>query len=159
MDAAGARFRPARPEEAELLGEMTIAGVSYWGHDVNFPENVESLRQNHLPTPEYIEESPVFVLEEDGNVVGFYGLRRHDDFVDLVYMFLETDRIGHGYGRRLWDHAVSQAAPLSDKMRILSDPGATRFYAAMGASKERELDAGNGFRLTLFWYDLPPAAE
>ena len=158
MDAGEARFRPARPDEAELLGEMTIAGVSYWGHDVNFPENVEHLRQNNLPTSAYIEESPVFVLEEQGQVIGFYGLKQHDDFVDLVYMFLEPDRIGHGYGRRLWEHAVSQAARLSDRMRILSDPGATAFYAAMGASKERELDAGHGFRLTLFWYDLPRTA-
>lgn len=136
---------------------MVIDGISYWGHDVNFPDAVEDLKQNNLPTPEYIEQSPVFVVEEYGNVIGFYGLRLHEDFVDLVYMFLKPDRIGGGYGRRLWEHAVSQAGQLSERMRILSDPGAQDFYAAMGASLERQHEAAPGFLLGVFWYDLPQA--
>lgn len=155
MGSVGPRFRRARPEEAELLGAMTIKGISHWGHDVNFPELVEDLKQNDLPTPAYVEGSPVFVLEQDGDVIGFYGLRQHDDFVDLVYMFLELGAIGNGYGRVLWEHAVTQAASLSSRMRILSDPGATGFYAAMGAELERDHEVAPGFLLGVFWYDLP----
>lgn len=154
MAGHGARFRQARPDEAELLGEMTIQGVSYWGHDVNFPDAVEGLRRSGLPTPEYIERSPVFVLEEDSDVAGFYGLKQHDDHVELVYMFLVPDRIGTGYGRMLWEHAVAQARLLSDRMLILSDPESKGFYAAMGASLAGEREAAPGFRLGEFWFDL-----
>lgn len=157
--AGGARFRRARPDEAGLLGEMTIRGVSHWGHDANFPEAVEELRTHGLPTPEYIERCPVFVLEEDGDVAGFYGLEPHDRHVELVYMFLVPDRIGSGYGRRLWEHAVARAAPLGERMLILSDPESTGFYAAMGATLEGEREVSPGFRLGVFWFDLAPAGR
>jgi GNAT superfamily N-acetyltransferase len=159
MGDDGIQFRRARPDEAQLLGEMTIQGVSHWGHDVNFPDAVEGLRRNGLPTPDYIRDSPVFVLEEAGSVTGFYGLKEHDDHVELVYMFLDPDRIGAGYGRILWEHAVGQAARLSDRMQILSDPGSTGFYAAMGATQEGEHEAAPGFRLGVFWFDLPRADQ
>lgn len=94
-------FRRARPVEAETLGNMTIAGLSYWGHDKNFPDLMEDFRQNDLPSQEYIEASPVFVAEEDGKVVGYYGLYNHEDFVDLRFLFLDIDYIGKGYGKVL----------------------------------------------------------
>lgn len=147
-------FRPAEPSEAVALGDMVIAGVGHWGHDVNFPDAVEGLRANGLPTPDYVAASPVFVLEDESGLIGFYGLRVTDDFVDLVYMFLDTDRIGGGHGRRLWDHAVVEAAGHCSRLRFLCDPGAVGFYAAMGAAREKEVEVSPGFRLTVFWYDL-----
>jgi GNAT superfamily N-acetyltransferase len=147
-------FRPARADEASQLGGLVMAGVRHWGHDVSFPEPVADLEANHLPTPEYVEESPVFVLEEDDRRVGFYGLRVHDDFVDLVYMFVDPDRIGGGLGRVLWDHAITEASQHGSRMRILSDPGAVGFYAAMGAELEKDIEVSPGFRLGLFWYPL-----
>ena len=91
-------FRRARGDEADVLGDLTIRGVSYWGHDVNFPELVEDLRNNDLPTAEYIEESPVYVLEEGGERIGFYGLEDRGEHVELRYMFLGTDHIGRDMG-------------------------------------------------------------
>lgn len=155
--ADGSRFRRARPDEAELLGEMTIRGVSHWGHDANFPDAVEDLRNHGLPTPDYIERSPVFVLEQDGDVTGFYGLKPHDGHVELLYLFLEPSRIGTGLGRALWEHAVTEAARTSDRMLILSDPASNGFYAAMGATQDGEREASPGFRLGVFWFDLTSA--
>lgn len=147
-------FRRARGDEADVLGDLTIGGVSYWGHDVNFPELVEDLRNNDLPTAEYIEESPVYVLEEGGERIGFYGLEDRGEHVELRYMFLGTDHIGKGHGRRLWNHAVAQAEEIGTKMRILSDPGAIGFYTAMGARMEGEQEVKPGFALGIFWYEL-----
>lgn len=147
-------FRPADPSEAPLLGRMVLDGVRHWGHDVNHPEAFAGLRDHGLPTADYVATEPAYVLEDEAGVIGFYGLVVEDDFVDLRYMFLEPDRIGGGYGRRLWQHAVREAAKHRSRLRIMSDPGAVGFYAAMGAEREGEIEVSPGFRLTRFWYPL-----
>ena len=148
------RFRRADPAEAERLGEIVIAGVSYWGHDANYPAAVESLRAEGLPTPDYVARSPVFVLEDGDGLIGFYGLGVEPDHVELIYLFLDTDRIGEGNGRRLWDHALIEAARHGHRLLIKSDPMAVGFYEAMGATRGAELEISPGFRLTVLTLDL-----
>ncbi|GAA2035134.1 hypothetical protein GCM10009819_19440 [Agromyces tropicus] len=152
-------FRTARPDDSAALSELTLAGVAYWGHDVNFPEAVQHLREHDLPTPEFIGSNTVEVLVDDDRSVGFYSLSQEDGFVDLVHMFLAVDLIGTGLGRRLFERATGVARGLDERMRILSDPEATGFYAAMGAELEREVEAAPGFRLGLMWLDLREPAE
>lgn len=148
-------FRRARPDEADALGEMALQGITYWGHDKKFPELVESLIQNEMPTSDYIHESPVYVLEEAEKCIGFYGLEDREEFVDLRYMFLDIDYIGQGYGKKLWQHAVKEAPKLGhERMRILSDPKALGFYSAMGAKQIDEHVIKPGFALGIFWFDL-----
>jgi GNAT superfamily N-acetyltransferase len=146
-------FRRADTSEAERLGDMAIAGVSFWGHDVNYPDAVAELRAN-LPTAEDIARSPVFVLEDADGLIGFYQLGIEHDHVELVYLFLETDRIGAGHGRRLWEHAVAEAALHGRRLLIKSDPMAVGFYAAMGANPGPEVEISPGFRLTTFTLEL-----
>jgi len=150
----GLRFRRADPAEAERLGEIVIAGVSYWGHDVNYPAAIESLRAEGLPTRDYVARSPVFVLEDGDDLIGFYGLGVEPDHVELIYLFLDTDRIGAGNGRRLWDHALAEAAKHGTRLVIKSDPMAVGFYEAMGATRGPEVEISPGFRLTVLTLDL-----
>jgi GNAT superfamily N-acetyltransferase len=148
-------FRPANPADATLLGRMVLDGVRHWGHDVNHPEAFAALRDHGLPTADYLTTEPVYVLEDEGRVIGFYGLAvDEEDFVDLRFMFLEPDRIGAGNGRRLWQHAVREAATYRSRLRIMSDPDAVGFYTAMGAEPETEVEVAPEFRLTMFWYTL-----
>ena len=150
----GPRFRRADPSEADRLGEIVIAGVSHWGHDVNYPAAIESLRAEGLPTPDYVAGSPVFVLEDDEGLIGFYGLGVEPDHVELIYLFLVTDHIGAGFGRRLWDHAVIEAAKQGRQLVIKSDPMAVGFYEAMGATPGPEVEISPGFRLTTLTLEL-----
>lgn len=147
-------FRRADPTEAERLGQIVLDGVRHWGHDVKYPEAFAGLRDHGLPTAEDVATEPVFVFEDDAGLIGFYGLVVEVDFVDLRYMFLEPDRIGLGYGRMLWDHAVHEAARHGSRLRIMSDPGAIGFYRAMGAEPEDQIEVAPGFQLTRFWYAL-----
>jgi GNAT superfamily N-acetyltransferase len=147
-------FRSADPDESDVLGRMTLAGVRHWGHDENFPEAVEGLRQNGLPTPDFVTANLVEVLVDQDERVGFYSLATHDDHVELVHMFVDVDRIGSGVGRRLWHRAVSRASSLADRMLIMSDPSAKEFYSAMGARLERDVEVSPGFFLGQMWYDL-----
>lgn len=146
-------FRRAMAHDADLLDEMTLAGVRHWGHHENHPEAYAGLA-DQLETEDGPENHPVFVLEEDGEVVAFYELRDRGDHVELLRMFMRSDLIGQGYGRILWNHAVVQAAQLHDRMLIMSDPGAISFYAAMGATFERSQEVAPGFSLGMYWYNL-----
>lgn len=144
-------FRRARTEEEQLLDEMTLAGMRYWGHHETHPAAFENF-SDQLRTQPGVEEDIAFVLEDDNDVVAFYQLRNHDDHVELLRMFMRTDLIGRGYGRRLWNHAVSQASRTHKLMRIVSDPAATGFYETMGATFERGIEVEPGLVLSVYWY-------
>jgi GNAT superfamily N-acetyltransferase len=124
-------IRPASTDEAELLSDLALRSKAHWGYSQEF---LEACRPELTLTPDYISSSPVFVLEEEKSVVGFYGLREQVDEVELVYLFIEPSRMNQGFGRELWNHAVETAAGLgSRRISIESDPYAEAFYRAMGA--------------------------
>lgn len=147
------RFRRARADDREFLDEITLAGIRYWGHDQKHPEAYQGLAKS-LPEWPGPENHPVFVLEDNGEVIGFYELRDRADHVELLRMFLRTEVIGQGYGRVLWDHAVEQAGRINHRMLIKSDPDSIGFYSAMGARLEERQEVAPGFSLGIFWYDL-----
>lgn len=146
-------FRRAISGDRDLLDEMTLAGARHWGHHIEHPEAYAALAAQ-LKAEDSPEHHLVFVLEEDDEVVAFYELRDRGDHVELLRMFMRTDLIGQGYGRVLWNHAVEQAAQTHDRMLIMSDPGAVGFYAAVGATFERNQEVAPGFSLGAFWHDL-----
>ncbi len=135
---------------------MTLAGVRHWGHHEAHPDVYAGLAE-HLRAEDGPEHHLVYVLEQDDDVIAFYELRDRGDHIELVRMFIHADLIGQGYGRILWAHAVGQAAQKHTRMLIMSDPGATGFYAAMGATLERSQEVAPGFSLGVYWYDLDPA--
>lgn len=146
-------FRRARAEDRVLLDEMTLAGIRFWGHDVKHPEAFAGFAEAVAAEPGP-ENFPVFVLEEEADVLGFFELRDRGDHGELLRMFLRVDLIGSGYGRRLWSEAVKRASESHDRMLIMSDPGARGFYEAMGAVLESEIEVAPGFALGRYWFDL-----
>jgi hypothetical protein len=109
---------------------------------------------SELPAADDVEKSLVYVLEDDGVVLGFYSLKDKGDHVELLQVFLRTHLIGHGYGRRLRDHSVGVGASVSDRMLIMSDPKSVGFYRAMGATLERMQEVAPGFSPGIFWYEV-----
>jgi GNAT superfamily N-acetyltransferase len=124
-------IRPASPDDAELLSDLALRSKAHWGYSQEF---LEACRRELTLTPDYISSSPVFVLEEEERVVGFYGLRAQVAEVELLYLFVEPSKMNRGHGRELWNHAVETAARLGfRRISIESDPYAETFYQAMGA--------------------------
>lgn len=148
-------FRRARAEDREILDEMTLEGVRHWGHHEHHPQAYAGLAAA-VDAETGPEHHPVFILEEDGDLVGFFELRDRGEHIELLRMFLRTELIGHGFGLVLWDEAVSVAAASHDRMLILSDPGALGFYEAMGATLEAEVEVAPGFSIGSCWFDLTP---
>lgn len=132
---------------------MTLAGTRYWGHQENFPEaysDLMSMLENHSTA-----ESVVYLLEDDEEPVGFYEVLDRGEYVELLRMFLRPDRIGTGLGSLMWEHCVAEASHFGNRLLIMSDPAALGFYEAMGATLEKEIEVSPGFRLGVFWFDLP----
>ncbi len=126
-------IRPARPDEAEYITEMTMRAKAYWGYDANF---LAACRPGLTITPEYIASHPVYVAEDDGTVIGFYSMDEEilQQQVELDFLFIAPEVIGKGVGRWLWQHAVDNARQRGYRlMRIVADPNAERFYQRMGA--------------------------
>ncbi len=133
------RIRPATAGEAGLLSGLALRSKAHWGYDADF---LAACRAELTVSEDYITSAPVFVLEEDGRVVGFYGLREQGTELELLYLFVEPAEIGGGHGKRLWQHAVKTAARLGfRKITIESDPYAEAFYLAVGARRVGEVSS------------------
>lgn len=127
-------IRPARPDEAAALTELALRSKAYWEYA---PTLLEAHREDLTLTAEYILTCPVYVLEVETHLIGFYALHNLDDgAVELQHLFVDPEAIGGGYGRKLWQHAVQTAKHLGFRyMFIDSDPYAETFYQAMGAQR------------------------
>ncbi len=148
------QVRRARADEAGDLSDLARRSKGHWGYDAAF---LEACRDELTLTEEYIKSSPVYVLDDDGSIVGFYGLRGRPPDGEVAFLFVEPNRIGSGAGRILWDHMIETARDGKyELLTIDSDPGAESFYVAMGATRVGTVPSGSipGRNLPLLHYRL-----
>lgn len=135
------QYRRARPDEAQVLADLQNRSSTHWGYLPGFFDCAPGASE--IPEP-YVRDNPVYVLEEEGRVVGFYGFTEEAGELLLDKLFVDLDRIGNGRGKALWLHAEEVARNLGRTGFVIgSDPNAAAFYRAMGAT----------------WYDEKPTAE
>ncbi len=153
--ASTSAIRRALPNEAATLNALTGRSVLSWVFEPAFldwePEAI-------TVTPEFIASSPVFVLEEAGRIVAYYGLLGEPPEMAVDKPFVEPDQIGTGRGKRLWLHAVGTAGTMgATVLTLASDPNAAPFYQAMGAEwLGEEPTSRPGWALQLFRFHVPP---
>ena len=124
-------IRPAVPEEATALTNLTYRSKAAWGYDAAF---MKAAAPELVVTPDKVRSSPTFVAETGGAMVGFYALSPPDEPPELDLLFVEPERLRSGIGEMLWRHAVGTAAELGWRsFRIVADPNAEGFYRRMGA--------------------------
>ena len=138
-DTAPPTIRRARPDEAGALTELGLRSKARWGYDAAFVEDCRealtvSARRGR-------ERHPFFVAEQNGPVVGFYGLVPLATADRARLLFVEPGSIGRGHGRRLFRASRGDGARGSMRQHLLiqSDPHAEGFYLAMGAERVGEL--------------------
>lgn len=128
-------IRQAETEEAALLSNLAVRSKGYWGYDANFLSACRTEFELTI-TPEYITTHPVFILEQENQIIGFYSLCGQGTQADLDNFFVAPDAIGYGYGKLLWQHAVKTAQAFGfSQILIECDPHAEGFYLAMGAQR------------------------
>jgi GNAT superfamily N-acetyltransferase len=104
-----------------------------WGYEAAF---LEAVRDELTFTAEDLGLGPIFVLDIEGVIAGFYRLGGAPPQGAVSDLWLEPEFQGRGFGRRLWEHALSTARALGYRsLEIESDPNAEGFYMAMGAMR------------------------
>ena len=99
-------MRPASPDEGWLLRDIEIASKAYWGYP---NELMEQFARVISMSPDYVRDHEVWVVEQGGEIAGFYGLIHHGEVCELDHLWLLPRYIGTGLGRRLFEHAVNRA--------------------------------------------------
>ena len=124
-------IRLAKPTEKERLTALALCSKAYWGYDAAF---MAACVDELTISSEQIQNNPTYVLEEEGQILGFYMLELTDSRdVELGYLFVTPESIGQGYGSQLMNHAKAKASELGYQSIIIqSDPNAEPFYRAMG---------------------------
>jgi GNAT superfamily N-acetyltransferase len=149
-------IRRALPEQATLLSELAFRSKGHWGYEDAF---LASSRDALAVSPIEVATSLVYAsVGAEGDITGFYRLLPHDgDVAELDSLFVEPAAIGHGVGRRLWEHAVATSRLLGfTALEFQSDPHAEGFYLAMGAKRcgESESTVIPGRMLPLMRFSL-----
>lgn len=159
MTEAGVRIRRARPDEADLLGELAMRSKAYWGYSRAFMEACRA-ELSYPASRIECDANSVAVAELAGEVAGFYLLRREsEDVFELEALFVEPDCIGSGIGRALIEHAKSEGARRGGRRLVIQgDPHAERFYRAAGGVPigQRPSASIPGRQLPLFSIELVP---
>lgn len=157
-DVPNTSIRPARVDEATALNELTKRSVMYWGYEPAFLEWEPEAITVDEP---FMRRAIVYVLAGRDDLIGYYALIVDGETIILDKLFLEPAYIGSGYGRALWNHAVSVARGLdADKLTFMADPNAAPFYRVMGARFIEEIPTSwPGWRLHSFDYTLRATHE
>ena len=134
-------FRPARGDEAGLLGEVALGSKGYWGYDEDF---LDACRTELTFSPEDVTARRIVVAESRAGIVGFYSLDGQPPSGEIGNLWVVPESISTGLGRRLWQHAVAAAGKAGyTSLRIEADPNAVGFYQAMGAKQVGEAPSGS----------------
>lgn len=84
----------------------------------------------------YFDKALGYIAENSDGVVGYYLLKTDEQPPMLDNFFLNTQLIGQGYGRLLWNHCIEQCQRQNWKIiTFWSDPHSLGFYEHMGAIK------------------------
>ena len=150
------KIRGAVSNEAALLSDLAMRSKAHWGYSSEF---IQACRAELTVLPQNIEskEFQYVVGDLDGEVVGFYALKRISPSVfELEAMFVEPKHIGHGIGRALINHAKKRAIALGGLvLTIQSDPHAEIFYRAAGGILTGTQESGSIGGRYLSTFEIP----
>jgi len=127
-------IRAARSTEADVLSDLAFRSKAVWGYSDDF---MAACRAELSVSSDELNTRPTFVFDTGGGPVGFYALRElSPGTVDLDFLFVDPDHLNQGIGRRLLDHARTEARRLGHRVMVIqSDPNAEAFYAASGGRR------------------------
>jgi putative acetyltransferase len=113
------RLRPATNADLEQIQDLVYGVLAEYGlhpDPTSTDADLSDIEQSY-----FARGGTFFVLEaENGSIIGAYGLYRMDsDTCELRKMYLRREYRGLGLGKRLLDHALTQAHELGFRTVVL----------------------------------------
>ena len=131
-------FKPALPEEFEILSDLAIESKSHWGYS---PEQLDLWRPGLRVEKEYIRRNTVRTIWSDSQLVGFFAIKAGKEN-ELEHLWLLPRVIGKGVGTRAFEEIKKEGALLGMKsLFIVSDPNAEDFYLKQEAKRIGEVES------------------
>lgn len=151
-------FRPVSANDMPILNKMMRAGKAHWGYD---QEGLERFMEKFgIRDQAYFDHVIGYVAESPKGIAGYYLFNVGDKPPTLDQFILDTNLIGKGYGRRLWNHCVKESQKHGwPEFTLWSDPNSQGFYEHMGAEKidERPMVTVPGKMSPIMKYKVPKA--
>lgn len=123
--------RRAEPADCATLSAIVYAAKAHWGYR---PSDLESWKEQLSVTEASVREHPTHLVEVSGHVVAFYQLASSEGAWELQHFWVHPSFMGRGIGRRLFAHALENAAKCGATFfTVDADPNAEGFYLACGA--------------------------
>ncbi len=132
-------IRNAKANEYNVLTDIATKSEAYWGYDSDYMDKFKSI---YNVSEAFISNNPTVIIEEDKNIIGFYGVITKSGEVSLEYFFIEPKYIGKGYGKLLWNYLIKDCRNFGIKaFNIVTSPQAKEFYIKMGAMQCGEVES------------------
>lgn len=125
----------AQPGDAPVLTAIAFAAKRHWG----YPESwIQRWAATLTIAPGYVASHACFAALESGMILGFAAVRMEGDTGWIDHVWVRTDAMQRGIGRRLFQGCEDEARRGgASRLMIEADPNAAEFYARMGAVEIR----------------------
>lgn len=131
------KIRSASSKEDEILTSIAAESEAYWGYDEEFMEIYKII---YNVTSEIISENLAYVLEDEGDIIGFYVVIQEAYLGEVEYFYIKPRYMGKGYGRIMWEHMIDLCESFGIlEIELVTSPQAKEFYINMGAVVVREV--------------------
>ncbi|WP_040192942.1 GNAT family N-acetyltransferase [Clostridium culturomicium] len=125
------KIRSASSKEDEILTSIAAESEAYWGYDEEFMEIYKII---YNVTSEIISENLAYVLEDEGDIIGFYVVIQEAYLGEVEYFYIKPRYMGKGYGRIMWEHMIDLCESFGIlEIELVTSPQAKEFYINMGA--------------------------
>lgn len=133
--------RAAVKSEARFLSGLAMRSKSYWPYPADYLEKCVGVL--HV-TEDDIQNWPVLVAELDGEIIGFFALKKVSNENRLDHLWIDPRYIGKGTGKVLFAKSLVAAKEIGwNQFRIAADPYAEPFYIKMGAKTIGSVQSSN----------------
>ena len=124
-------FRKATGNDVKPLSNLAYNSEKYLGYSLEYMEKFSAY---YNVTEDFIRKHLVYVMENEKEIVGFWGLSNSDKDWELEFFYIAPEYIGKGWGQILWRHLVTKCKEQDIlKFQLVTSPQSTRFYEKMGA--------------------------
>jgi GNAT superfamily N-acetyltransferase len=132
-------IRAASGDEAATLTQIALDAKRHWGYPEHWINHWES---DLTISPDFVNNNYVYVLENEGEIRGFYALCCNEARAELEHMWVKPKYIGTGLGKVLFLDAMERAAKMNVReVQLSADPNAAGFYERMGTKQIGEADS------------------